>query len=263
MKPVAFGPRPFSLVGVDIKTLPKSGFFEHILVAVDYFTKFVIVAPLKSMTGEEVTNALVKHIFLKHGSPEMMLSDNGGCYRAEIEAAVLKHFNVKPRFTSPNHPQSNGLCERTNGVIAMVLGKLMASGEYGAASPENDCVEDWPDKLDEAAFVYNTKPHSTTKKTPYKVLYGIKCNTWVSESLKKAEKKGDGENITAKNLFNEEEELAHQDELDARRQEIRKGVQKPQEEATARYILSYKKRHHVGETKLVVGDKVMKTDMQK
>ena len=81
--------------------------------------------------------------------------------------------------------------------------------------------------------------------------------------MKKAEEEGDGESMTAKNLINEEEELAHQDELDARRQEIRKGVQKSQEEATARYILSYNKRHHVGETKLVVGDKVMKTDMQK
>ena len=128
----------------------------------------------------------------------------------------------------------------------MVLGKLMASGEYGAASPENDRIEDWPGELDEAAFVYTTTPHSTAKKTLYDVPYGIECNAWAPESLKKAERKDGGESVTAKNLFNEEEEAAHQDELDARRQEIRKGGKKSQEEATDRYITSYNKRHHAG-----------------
>ena len=122
----------------------------------------------------------------------MMLSGNGGCFRAEIEAAVLKHFNMEPRFTSPNHPQSNGLCERANGVISTVLGKLMATGEYKAdfaqklgEASSKDCIEDWPEKLDEVAFLCNTKPQSIPKKTPYEVVCGIKCNPWVSESLKK------------------------------------------------------------------------------
>ena len=128
---------------------------------------------------------------------------------------------------------------------------------------DGEFITEWPDFLDEAAFDYNSKPHTATKKTPYEVLYGVKCNTWVTQALGEIGVEAGPNDDSVVHPMDEGEEFAQQEKLEERRREIREGAQKSQAAATARYILDYNKRHRVGESKLVAGDKVMKTDMQK
>ena len=260
MKPVGFPSRVFGLVGIDMKTLPACGIYNNILVIVDYFSKFTFVEPLDTLSAGEVADAIAKCLFLKHGSPEMMLVDNGGAFRGEIANVVRAKFNVSPRFTSPYRPQSNGLCERTNGVIATVLGKLMTAGTYN---------EDWAYYIDEAVFGYNTKPHTTTKKTPYKIVYGRICQTWVNLELQQSGKRGnedasEGEKPQKKvRKMNAADEEKYQEDLEKRRVSIKDGVEFAQAAATRRHIKDYNKRHNVGHLVLKTGDSVMMTDLQR
>ena len=75
---------------------------------------------------------------------------------------------MKPRHITPARPQANGLCERRNGIITTVLCKIQSADV--AVSGE---------RLDEAAFYYDTKEKDAAGETPYELVYGKKCTTFV------------------------------------------------------------------------------------
>ena len=85
---------------------------------------------------------------------------------------MLNQFGVKPRYTGPYRPQANGLCERSNGVIATILGKLGMEASLGpepAVSPHSAASEiaKWGEKVPLALYYYNTKENTSIGKTPY------------------------------------------------------------------------------------------------
>ena len=88
-----------------------------------------------------MVNALMKRFFFVHGSPWVMLSDNGLEFKNALARRISAIFNVKQRFTTPSHPQANGLCERINGVIANIIGNTQ-QGDLAM----------WDVRLPESAF---------------------------------------------------------------------------------------------------------------
>ena len=93
------------------------------LLAVDYFSQFVAVAPLrKNKTVTEVIRAL-KAIFARNGIPEKVRSDNG----LPFDSTDYTHFATKWGFeispSSPRYPQSNGEAERAVQTVTNILKK--------------------------------------------------------------------------------------------------------------------------------------------
>ncbi|KAK1409583.1 hypothetical protein QVD17_36110 [Tagetes erecta] len=70
---------PFQKWGIDIVgPLPvSSGRVKFILVAVDYFTKWVEAKPLAKITGQQVKTFVWEHIVCRFGLPLYIVSDNG------------------------------------------------------------------------------------------------------------------------------------------------------------------------------------------
>ena len=81
---------------------------KNILVMVDHLTSWPMV---KAITDKEVTtvaNAIFEKLILEHGSPEILLSDNGKEFTNDTLAYVCQEFGIEPHFTSPYIPRSNG-----------------------------------------------------------------------------------------------------------------------------------------------------------
>ena len=58
--------------------LPKSkSGHQHILVVTDYFTKFVMVHPLRKATTKPIIKYLKDYVFYVFGVPEIVICDNG------------------------------------------------------------------------------------------------------------------------------------------------------------------------------------------
>jgi len=76
-------------------------------------------------------------------------------------AAVLHVFHVKKLNTSAYHPQTNGLTERFNHTLCMMLSHYT-----------NGHQNDWDTYLPYALLAYRTTPHNTLKETPFYLLYG-------------------------------------------------------------------------------------------
>ena len=73
-------PWPFSMWGMDVigPIEPKaSNGHRFILVAIDYFTKWVEAASYKSVTKQAVVKFIRKDIICRYGLPERIIIDNG------------------------------------------------------------------------------------------------------------------------------------------------------------------------------------------
>jgi hypothetical protein len=57
---------------------------KYVIIAVDYFTKWVIVKAIPRATTEEVVDFFVKRVVLQHGAPSFLISDRGKCFKADF-----------------------------------------------------------------------------------------------------------------------------------------------------------------------------------
>jgi transposase InsO family protein len=72
---------------------------------------------------------VIKHtssIFARHGIPEIVVSDNGPQYSADLYATLAKNYGFEHVTSSPHYPQGNGEAERA---IKTIKGLLRKSGD--------------------------------------------------------------------------------------------------------------------------------------
>ncbi|XP_013175717.1 PREDICTED: uncharacterized protein K02A2.6-like [Papilio xuthus] len=110
--------RAWSKLGVDIFHFANKPY----LLVVDYYSKYIEVNKLNTMTSWEVIDNL-KNIFSRQGIPEILMSDNG----PEFNSSYFKRFETEWKFrhitSSPRYPQSNGQVERTVQIVKNMLKK--------------------------------------------------------------------------------------------------------------------------------------------
>lgn len=155
--------RPFVRIGLDtVGPLPitKNG-NEHLIVIVDYFTKWVEVKAVKSIKTKEIVQFL-QETFARHGVPEIIVTDNGSSFRSEVTKMVLDLYGSWVKFVAPHHPESNGMVENRNREIGKLL-KLL--GNYNT---------DWDEILPSVLWALRTTKNSKTKFSSFELVYGRK-----------------------------------------------------------------------------------------
>ena len=113
---------PWQKIGIDFKAMGAQDF----LVVVDYYSKFAIVNKLQNKTGSHVISVL-KNIFVNHGIPQEIFSDNGPPFNSGEFYNFAKTYEIKLTTSSPYYPRSNGMVERT---IQTVKGLLTKAQQY-------------------------------------------------------------------------------------------------------------------------------------
>jgi Integrase zinc binding domain/Integrase core domain len=153
--------QPFERVGIDIVgPLPvTSRGNRYIVVATDYLTKWPEAKPLSNATAEAVAQFIYDDIICRHGAPTFLLSDQGTHFKNKLISELCDKFNMDHRFSSPYHPQTNGLVERLNQTLENALRKIR--------DPMN-----WDNYVSSILFAYRTNKQSTTKYTPFFLNYG-------------------------------------------------------------------------------------------
>ncbi|RVW97606.1 Retrovirus-related Pol polyprotein from transposon opus [Vitis vinifera] len=119
-------PWPFSVWGIDIigKISPKSSSgHEFILVAIDYFTKWVEAASYARLTSSGVASFIRSHIICRYGVPHELISDRGVHFRAEVDTLVQR-YSIRHHRSSAYRPQTNGAVEAANKNIKRILRKM-------------------------------------------------------------------------------------------------------------------------------------------
>ncbi len=115
----------FDVFGHDLLQLPRTSQGSgYILVCVDHFSRFVVLAPLRDKSAATVAHALVSNLICPYKIPRVLLSDNGTEFRNQDLDDICAQYGVKQTFITAHHPASNGLVERTNRKILEILRHL-------------------------------------------------------------------------------------------------------------------------------------------
>nr|XP_027063058.1 uncharacterized protein LOC113689487 [Coffea arabica] len=106
-------PWPFEQWGTDIiGPFPRTpGNHAYVVVAVDYFTKWVETEPLRTITGSAVQKFFWKNVVCRFGLPRVVISDNGRQFADNPFKVWCEKLGIKQYFTSVGHPRANGQAE--------------------------------------------------------------------------------------------------------------------------------------------------------
>ena len=104
-------PWPFSMWGIDlIGHMPAGkGGVKYVMVAVDYFTKWVEAEPLATITAKKLKDFVFKNIVCRYGIPHTLISDNG----KKFDNEELSNFAMSWVFIK-NLPQSQDRKQTVN-----------------------------------------------------------------------------------------------------------------------------------------------------
>ena len=120
-------PWPFSVWGIDIigNISPKSSNgHEYILVAIDYFTKWVEATSYAGLTAAIVAKFFRSHIIYRYGVPHELISDRGVHFRGKVDTLV-QEYGIQHHRSSAYRPQNNGVVEVANKNIKRILRKMV------------------------------------------------------------------------------------------------------------------------------------------
>ena len=73
---------------------PTSKGHKWILVATDYFTKWVEAVPMKNVTAKDVVNFVKEHIIYRFGIPQTITTDQGTVFLAEEFKNFAKEMGI-------------------------------------------------------------------------------------------------------------------------------------------------------------------------
>ncbi|XP_059306451.1 uncharacterized protein LOC132057877 [Lycium ferocissimum] len=134
-----------------------------ILVAIEYFTKWVEVASYSSVTKKVVTVFVRNNIICRFGIPKTIITDNEANLNSHLMRDMCAQFWITHRNSTAYHPQMNGDVEAANKNIKKILRKII------------DNYKDWHEQLSYAFLGYRTTARTSTGATPYLLVYGTEA----------------------------------------------------------------------------------------
>ncbi|GAX86401.1 hypothetical protein CEUSTIGMA_g13811.t1 [Chlamydomonas eustigma] len=99
---------------------------KYVMVAIEHFTKFVEVFPLKDKSAPEVAYNFLHGVIARYGACAEVVTDGGGEFQGEFENLLFRTM-IDHRITSAHHPEANGSAERMVKTIKAGLSRYNAS----------------------------------------------------------------------------------------------------------------------------------------
>ncbi|XP_073022575.1 uncharacterized protein [Primulina eburnea] len=159
-------PLPFAQWGMDlVGPFPlATGQRKFLIVAVDYFTKWVEAEALAKISEKEVISFLWKNIVCRFGIPRALISDNGTQFSGRKLKEWCEGLSIRQFFTSVGNPQANGQTEVTNRTILQHLKTRLGKAKGN-----------WVEELPSALWAYRTTPCSSTGESPFNLVHGVEA----------------------------------------------------------------------------------------
>ena len=134
---------------------------KFLVVSIDYFTKWVEVEPLATITEKNIRSFVWRNIICRYGIPRVLVSDNGKQFDNSAFRDFCSELGIQNHYSSPAHPQANGQVEVTNQTLLKII-KTRLEGAKGI----------WLDELPSVLWAYRTTARTPTGETSFRLAYG-------------------------------------------------------------------------------------------
>uniref|UniRef100_A0A158P4S6 RNA-directed DNA polymerase n=1 Tax=Tetranychus urticae TaxID=32264 RepID=A0A158P4S6_TETUR len=155
---------PGDLVGLDTIVMgPAAGSTRHkyIQVFIDHFSRYVWAFPTTTNTSASVVTLLDK--LIQSGIRiKAILTDCHKNFQSTVLKQAFKRHNIKHIFSTPYHPQTNGIVERINGTLMVKV----------RAALQDHPHRKWTTLLPKIVTDYNNTPHDITGYAPAYLFFG-------------------------------------------------------------------------------------------
>ena len=114
---------PLDLLHVDFTSIEAtlepnlSPRVTNVLVFQDHFTKQVLAYVTPKQTAKTITKFLYQGYISVIGAPARLLSDRGANFMSSVIEEMCKILGIQNLWTTPYHPQTNRLVERSHQTI--------------------------------------------------------------------------------------------------------------------------------------------------
>ena len=155
---------PFAQWGLDIVgPLPRTlGNKRFLIMATDYFTKWVEVEPLSNIRDVETKRFLWKSVITRFGIPWAAILDNGMQFESKLFKGFCSELGIRNFFSSPGYPQSNGQAEISNKVILNGIKRKLEAAKGK-----------WVEELPSILWTYRTTVRKATNETPFALAFSV------------------------------------------------------------------------------------------
>jgi hypothetical protein len=136
---------------------------RFILVAIDYFTKWVEAASYANVTKQVVVRFIKNNIICRYGIPSKIITDNGSNLNNKMMKEMCAEFKIEHHNSSPYRPKMNGAVEAANKNIKKIIQKMVVN------------YKDWHEMLPFALHGYRTSVRTSTGATPFSLVYGMEA----------------------------------------------------------------------------------------
>jgi len=138
---------------------------EHhfILVAIDYFTKWVKAASYASVMWSVVVRFIKREIICRYGLPRKIITDNSTNMNNKMMGEMCEEFKILYHNSTPYRPKMNGAVEAANKNIKKIIQKMTVS------------YKDWHEMLPFTLHGYRTSMRTSIGATPFSLVYKMEA----------------------------------------------------------------------------------------
>ena len=127
------------------------------LTVIDEYSRECLAIVVERRLQSDDVLSCITELFVKHGPPEHIRSDNGSEFSARVVRQWLKRLGVQTLFIEPGSPWENGYNESFNGKFR---DELLNGEIFYTLKEAQVLIEEW-------RLEYNTfRPHSSLKYRP-------------------------------------------------------------------------------------------------
>ena len=150
-------PWPFAQWGIDIVGLLSTAPAQKklLLVATDYFSKWIEADAFSSIKDRDVTRFIWKNIVCRFSIPRSIVSDNGSQFDCRVYQDFFQELKIKNLYSTSRYPQSNGQAKSSNKTLLTALKKRLDSTK-GKFVEELPGVL-WPTEFDRTRHGYPSR----------------------------------------------------------------------------------------------------------